>query len=467
MFAAAAAARSSQSVPRRWPQNFRLFRWFFKESPELTMQQTTKSYATEAVVDLNDAYKCVRLEKLPPETLSINRELVQKMYKEMATIRRLETVANAMYKEKIVRGFCHLYTGQEAVCVGINSAMRPTDHLITAYRCHGWCHVMGIPPYEILGELAGRESGCQRGKGGSMHMYCKRFYGGNGIVGAQVPLGVGVGLALKNEAKGNVCVALYGDGAANQGQIFEAYNIACLWRLPVIFVCENNEYGMGTKMNRSSCSIEYYTRGVPLPGLYVDGMNVFAMRNAAQFAIDFVQENGPIIIEAHTYRYFGHSMSDPGTSYRSRDEVTEKRTKHDPILYLKQVAIAKGLITEDECKKVDDEVKKEIQANAEKVKKDKEIKPEELWADVYMECKEDGIRDTIGIRHKHFRVGKTMEKDNIKLKSFKPDEKIEPKGIPTEILEGEAQMEAIKETQAVPKAKSKEDSTEKSKPYKK
>ncbi|XP_053951432.1 pyruvate dehydrogenase E1 component subunit alpha, mitochondrial-like [Anastrepha ludens] len=444
MLATAVRAQISESSLGRWPYNSRLFRWLVKEFPKQTTQ-ITHNYATEASIDLKNAYKCIRLETSPPDSITIDKELVQNMYKKMVMIRRLETVANAMYKEKIVRGFCHLYTGQEAVCVGIHSAMRPTDHLITAYRCHGWCYVMGIPPLGILGELAGRECGCQRGKGGSMHMYAKRFYGGNGIVGAQVPLGAGIGLALKNEAKGNVCVALYGDGAANQGQIFEAYNIACLWRLPVIFVCENNEYGMGTKMHRASCSIEYYTRGVPLPGIYVDGMDALAIRNATQFAMDYVQKNGPMIIEAHCYRYYGHSMSDPGTSYRSREEVTEMRAKRDPISLLKEVAISNGFLTEDECKKIDADAKTELEAMAEKVKKDKEIKLEELWADVYMECKEEGVRDTIGVRHKHFRVGKTMEKDHIKLKSFKPDTKLEPQGIPMEIREWEAQVEAIKD----------------------
>ncbi|XP_011212130.2 pyruvate dehydrogenase E1 component subunit alpha, mitochondrial [Bactrocera dorsalis] len=459
MLAAVVRARVRQSF-KNWSYDLRLFRWFYKEYEE-QRESPHHNYASEATIEIPDTFKCIRLETFPSKTITINKEQAERIYKQMATIRRLETVANAMYKAKLVRGFCHLYSGQEAVCVGIHAAMRPTDHLITAYRCHGWCYLMGLKPMEILAELAGREAGCQRGKGGSMHMYNKRFYGGNGIVGAQVPLGAGIGLALKNEAKGNVCVALYGDGAANQGQIFEAYNIACLWRLPVIFVCENNEYGMGTKMHRSSCSIEYYTRGVPLPGIYVDGMNILAMHNAAEFAIGFVQKEGPIIIEAHTYRYFGHSMSDPGTSYRSRDEVAEVRSKRDPISYFKEITISQGLLTEDQCKKIDEDIRKSIDEAAEKAKKSNEVKKEELWADVYMDNKEVGIRDTIGNRHKHFHAGKTLEKDHIKLKSFTPDTKLEPKDIPFEIKEWEAQMEAIKDVEKGKKSNQKSKSDDK------
>ncbi|XP_011188917.2 pyruvate dehydrogenase E1 component subunit alpha, mitochondrial [Zeugodacus cucurbitae] len=459
MLTTVARAKVRQSY-KKWSNDLRLFRWCYKVI-EAQKETTHHHYASEATIEIPDTYKCIRLETFPSTTITINKEQAARIYTQMGAIRRLETVANAMYKEKLVRGFCHLCTGQEAVCVGIHTAMRPTDRLITAYRCHGWSYMMGIGAVEILAELAGREAGCQRGKGGSMHMYNKRFFGGNGIVGAQVPLGAGIGLALKNEAKGNVCVVLYGDGAANQGQIFEAYNIACLWRLPVIFVCENNEYGMGTKMNRAACSIEYYTRGVPLPGIYVDGMNILAMHNAAKFAIDFVQKEGPIIIEAHTYRYFGHSMSDPGTSYRSREEVAEVRSKRDPITSFKDLAISQGLLTEDECKKIDEDNRKNIDAAAEKAKQSKEVKVEETWADVYMESKEAGIRDTIGNRQKHFHAGKTLEKDHIKLKSFKPDTKFEPKGVPMEIKEWEAQMEAIKDVEKGKKKTTKSDEPEK------
>lgn len=268
----------------------------------------------------------------------------------MQTIRRLETAAGNLYKEKVVRGFCHLYSGQEACAVGMNWAMQPVDSIISAYRVHGWTYLMGVPPLGVLSELTGRQGGCARGKGGSMHMYAPNFYGGNGIVGAQVPLGAGVALAAKYKGNGGMCLALYGDGASNQGQVFEAYNMAYLWKLPVIFVCENNNYGMGTSADRSSCNTSYYQRGDVLPGIWVDGMDVLAVRNATEFAREYVVENGPIVMEVNTYRYSGHSMSDPGTSYRSRDEVQEVRQSRDPITSFKDKMIEADLATAEEIK---------------------------------------------------------------------------------------------------------------------
>lgn len=212
-------------------------------------------------------------------------------------------ITGTLYKEKIIRGFCHLYSGQEAVAVGMRAAMKQGDDCITAYRCHGWSYLMGVTPLGVLAELTGRQSGCARGKGGSMHMYTSNFFGGNGIVGAQIPLGVGIAFAHKYNDRKNVCVALYGDGAANQGQIFEVYNIAKLWNIPCIFVCENNGYGMGTSVERASASTDYYKRGDYVPGVWVNGMDVLAMREATKFCIDYCNAgNGPIVIDAATYR---------------------------------------------------------------------------------------------------------------------------------------------------------------------
>lgn len=219
-------------------------------------------------------------------------------------IRRLETAAGSLYKEKIIRGFCHLYSGQEACAVGMAAALRPNDDVITAYRCHGWTYLMGGSLNGILCELTGRSSGVARGKGGSMHMYVQNFFGGNGIVGAQVPLGVGIAFAQKYKGDHGVCIALYGDGAANQGQIFEVYNMAKLWKVPCIFVCENNGYGMGTSAERASANTNYYTRGDSVPGIWVDGMDVLAVREATRFAIEYAtsEKGGPILLETATYR---------------------------------------------------------------------------------------------------------------------------------------------------------------------
>lgn len=238
----------------------------------------------------------------PEESSIVTADDAETLYQQMITIRRLEMAAGNLYKSKQVRGFCHLYSGQEAVAVGMKSVMRSTDSIISAYRVHAWTYLMGISLEGVLCELTGRKSGCARGKGGSMHMYAKNFYGGNGIVGAQVSLGAGIALANKYRQDGGICFAMYGDGASNQGQVFESYNMAYLWKLPCIFVCENNQYGMGTSASRSSCNTEYYKRGDVLPGIWVDGMDVVSCRTATEWAINYAKEFGPIVMEFHTYR---------------------------------------------------------------------------------------------------------------------------------------------------------------------
>lgn len=240
-----------------------------------------------------------------------------------------------------------------------------------------------------------------------MMQYSPNFYGGNGIVGAQVPLGAGVALACQYKGNGGVCFALYGDGASNQGQVFEAYNMAYLWKLPTIFVCENNGYGMGTSSERSSSNTEYYKRGDVLPGLWIDGMDVLAVREGARFAIDHAVNKGPIVVEAATYRYSGHSMSDPGTSYRSRDEIQEVRAKRDPITSFKDKMIESGLATTDDIKKIDGEVKKEVDAATAGAKADTEIGLPELTCDIYAENQEGDVRGiTVDKNLKHISLKK-------------------------------------------------------------
>lgn len=275
----------------------------------------------------------------------------------------MEMAADRLYKEKKIRGFCHLSTGQEAVATGIEHAITKQDDIITAYRCHGYALMRGASVKSIIGELLGRREGIAYGKGGSMHMFAPGFYGGNGIVGAQVPVGAGLAFAHKYNGNKNVSLALYGDGASNQGQVFEAFNMAKLWNLPVLFGCENNKYGMGTSANRSSALTDYYKRGQYIPGLKVNGMDVLAVKAAVQYAkAHAVAGNGPLVLEYLTYRYGGHSMSDPGTTYRTREEIQRMRSTNDPIAGLKTKLIEWNVVTEDELKEVDKKARADVDA---------------------------------------------------------------------------------------------------------
>ncbi|XP_030648249.1 pyruvate dehydrogenase E1 subunit alpha 1a isoform X2 [Chanos chanos] len=330
--------------------------------------RTYADFTPQATFDIK---KCDlhRLEEGPPQQAVLTREEGLQYYRTMQTMRRMELKADQLYKQKIIRGFCHLYDGQsltdssqEACAVGIEAGINLTDHLITAYRAHGYTLTRGGTVREILAELTGRRGGIAKGKGGSMHMYTKNFYGGNGIVGAQVPLGAGVALACKYQEKNELCVCLYGDGAANQGQIFETYNMASLWKLPCIFICENNKYGMGTSVERAAASTDYYKRGDFIPGLRVDGMDVLCVREATKFAAEHCRSGkGPILMELQTYRYHGHSMSDPGISYRTREEIQEVRSKSDPISMLKDRMLNNNMASVEELKEIDVEVRKEIE----------------------------------------------------------------------------------------------------------
>lgn len=252
----------------------------------------------------------------------------------------------------------HLSIGQEAVAVGIEHAISKLDSVITSYRCHGFTYMRGATVKAVLAELLGRREGVSYGKGGSMHMYAPRFYGGNGIVGAQVPLGLGLAFAHKYTGENAATVTLYGDGASNQGQIFESYNMAKLWNIPCIFACENNKYGMGTSAARSSALTKFYQRGQYIPGLKVNGMDVVAVYQATKFAKEWTGSGkGPIVLEFETYRYGGHSMSDPGTTYRTREEIQHMRSESDPIAGLKLRLLNNKIISEDELKKVDKETR--------------------------------------------------------------------------------------------------------------
>jgi pyruvate dehydrogenase E1 component alpha subunit len=334
----------------------------------------------------------------PPDAkLTTTKKEMLEFYKVMSFYRRVEIVADTNYKSKLIRGFLHLYDGQEACVVGMEAAIKRTDSLITAYRDH--CHQLsrGDTAFSVFAELYGKQAGCSKGKGGSMHFYYPEngFYGGNGIVGAQVPVGVGLAFAHKYKGDNGLSVSLFGDGAANQGQIFEAANMAALWKLPAIFVCENNQYGMGTSIARASASVDFYTRGDYVPGLWVDGMDVLAVKKAFEFGAECCRSGkGPLFFELNTYRYHGHSMSDPGVSYRSREEVQAMREKRDCIGLVKKRILELKWATEEELREIDDANKVEV----EKASKDAQAAPlptlDQTFVDIYRGAQPPFIRGT-------------------------------------------------------------------------
>jgi len=315
-----------------------------------------------------------------------SKDELLEFYRQMLLIRRFEEKAGQLYGLGLIGGFCHLYIGQEAVAVGIQSGLTPgKDSVITGYRDHGHMLAYGIDPRVIMAELTGRAAGISRGKGGSMHMFSvdHKFYGGHGIVGAQVSLGTGLGFAHKSNKDGGVCVAYFGDGASNQGQVYESFNMAELWKLPIIFVIENNQYAMGTSVNRSSAEDQLYRRGESfrIPGMQVNGMDVLAVRGATEAALKWVRDgNGPIILEMKTYRYRGHSMSDPA-KYRSREEVQEVREKSDPIEGVKKYLADAG-ISEADVKAIDQSIRKIVNDAADFAEESPEPELAELYTDV-------------------------------------------------------------------------------------
>ncbi|SNY93663.1 pyruvate dehydrogenase E1 component alpha subunit [Cohaesibacter sp. ES.047] len=323
----------------------------------------------------------------------INRKIVEfdkeqefHSYREMLLVRRFEEKAGQMYGMGLIGGFCHLYIGQEAVVIGMQMATKDGDQVVTSYRDHGHMLATGMDPKGVMAELTGRKGGYSKGKGGSMHMFSrdKNFFGGHGIVGAQVSIGTGLAFSNHYNENGNVSLIYFGDGASNQGQVYESFNMAKLWNLPAVYIIENNKYGMGTSVERSSSNSDLSQRGASfgIPGEQVDGMDVRAVLAAAERAIEWAREGkGPYILEMITYRYRGHSMSDPA-KYRSKEEVQKMRNEHDPIEQVRLRMIEAGMATEDELKSIDKEIRAVVSEAAEFAQNDPEPDEAELWTDV-------------------------------------------------------------------------------------
>ena len=314
-----------------------------------------------------------------------SREILEQLYEQMILIRRFEEKAGQLYGMGHIGGFCHLYIGQEAVVVGMQSMAEEGDSVVTSYRDHGHMLACGMESRGVMAELTGRKNGYSQGKGGSMHMFSreKNFYGGHGIVAAQVPIGAGLAFAHKYKGDGGVNMAYLGDGAANQGQVYETFNMSALWRLPVIFVIENNQYGMGTSVSRAAAGLDLADRGKAygIPGLQVDGMDVLAVRAAAREALDYCRSGkGPYILEMKTYRYRGHSMSDPA-KYRTRDEVDAMRKQHDSIEQLRDLLLREG-VDEAGLKQIDQKVKAVVTDAADFALASPEPKLDELFTDI-------------------------------------------------------------------------------------
>lgn len=325
-----------------------------------------------------------------PTEVTYDPEQMKKNLELMFRIRRMESLCDQSYKLKKIRGFCHLYIGQEAIPAGMENILDFNDPMVTGYRDHAWYICRGGTPREVFAEMFGSIGGCSKGKGGSMHMYNPKngFYGGNGIVGAQVPLGAGLAwrFALENrESPKHVAVAFYGDGAANQGQVFEAMNIAALQRIPIIFAVENNQFGMGTSKKRASYQCEFYRRGDYLPGLKVDGMDVLAVQEGTRWAKEHCMAGkGPVVLEFDSYRYMGHSMSDPDSQYRTKSDIQLVRHERDCVRKMKEFLETEGIMTADEMTAMEKTVKKEIDKELQEAQKMTQTPASELFTDIYV-----------------------------------------------------------------------------------
>ncbi len=321
-----------------------------------------------------------------PKPAAFTKEQELAAYRSMLEIRRFEERAGQLYGMGFIGGFCHLYIGQEAVVIGMQMCLKEGDQVITGYRDHGHMLACGMSPRGVMAELTGRRNGLSRGKGGSMHMFSKEknFYGGHGIVGGQVSLGAGLAFANRYRGNNNVALSYFGDGAANQGQVFESFNMASLWKLPVIFIVENNRYAMGTSIDRSSAQTNFASRGSAfmIPGMQVDGMDVRAVQAAGEIAVKHCREgHGPFILEMMTYRYRGHSMSDPA-KYRTKDEVQKMRSERDPIEQVRERLLAKGWATEDDLKAKEKDIRDVVADAAEYAQNDPEPDASELFTDI-------------------------------------------------------------------------------------
>jgi len=316
-------------------------------------------------------------------------DTLHRYYREMLLLRRFEEKAGQLYGMGLIGGFCHLYIGQVAVAIGMQHALNEGDTVVTAYRDHGHMLATGMDPKNVMAELTGRIDGYSKGKGGSMHMFArdKGFFGGHGIVGAPAPLGTGLAFAHKYREDGGMTLCYFGDGATNQGQVYESFNMAALWKLPIVYVIENNKYGMGTSQARAAAGEHLYERGQAygIPGEEVDGMDVLAVREAGDRAVAHAREEGPIILEALTYRYRGHSMSDPA-KYRTREELQQMREQRDPIEQLKKKMIDADVASEDELKAVDKEIRGIVNEAARFAQDSPEPDPAELWTDVLVDA---------------------------------------------------------------------------------
>ncbi|MFP6710200.1 MAG: pyruvate dehydrogenase (acetyl-transferring) E1 component subunit alpha [Rhodospirillales bacterium] len=329
-------------------------------------------------------------KKATSENPTASPEELLQHYNDMLLIRRFEEKAGQLYGMGLIAGFCHLYIGQEAVVVGMQAAAKEGDSVVTSYRDHGHMLATGMEAKGVMAELTGRRTGYSKGKGGSMHMFSreKNFFGGHGIVGAQVPIGTGLAFAHKYKEDGGVCMAYFGDGASNQGQVFESFNMAALWKLPVVYVIENNRYGMGTSVKRASSNEELFSRGgaFGIPGVSVDGMDVLAVKEAGAKALEHARSGkGPYILGMQTYRYRGHSMSDPA-KYRSREEVSKVRSERDPVDRARQYILDANAADEDALKKIDADVKAVVSEAAEYAQQSPEPDLSELYTDILVEA---------------------------------------------------------------------------------